>query len=50
MVILGEKEQSAGSLSLRKRSGEQILGMNVDDLASLVADVERSERGERKRP
>jgi threonyl-tRNA synthetase len=38
MLILGEKERSAGLLSVRTRSGEQIPSLAVDQFAGMVQD------------
>jgi len=38
MVILGEKERSAGAVSVRARSGEQSSGLSVEKFVQLLQD------------
>ena len=42
MLILGEKERANGSVSLRKRNGEQVNQMTVEGLIDLVDEVQES--------
>ena len=38
MVILGEKEQSSGNISLRTRSGEQIPELSIEKFLAMFHD------------
>jgi threonyl-tRNA synthetase len=38
MLIVGEKERTAGTVSLRPRSGEQVAGLSLANLKSMLHD------------
>jgi threonyl-tRNA synthetase len=38
MIILGEKEQSSGNISLRTRGGEQIQELSIEKFLSMLHD------------
>ena len=41
MIILGEAEKTSGTISVRKRSGEQIKEINVEDfIGNLKQEIE----------
>lgn len=40
MLVIGEKEETSGKLSVRKRNGEEIDGVDVDEfIASLKEEI-----------
>jgi threonyl-tRNA synthetase len=42
MLIVGEKERTAGTVSLRPRSGEQVAGLSLANLKSMLHDEVRA--------
>jgi threonyl-tRNA synthetase len=44
MLIVGEKERAAGTVSLRSRSGEQQAGLSLANLKTMLHDEVRTKR------